>query len=88
MGGDPARGNQNVSQPNHQHCRNQKIQLIKAPLLSPAQAQAADPALLKILAQIQQLKQRPQCQPPSADKFATWPQQHFEGAKHGVARNH
>ena len=59
-GKDPEIDNQN--QANLNLYANQWNQLINSSPLSPAQAQAADPALVQILTQMQQLMQRPQQQ--------------------------
>ena len=55
-GGGPARANQNVSKP--VICpHNQQTQLINGTPLRPTQAQVADPALVMILTQLQEIMQ-------------------------------
>ena len=69
-----------MNQMNLYQWRNQQNHLINAQPLRQAQAQAADPALVQILAGMQQLISRPLHQPNTADKCVMLPQQHFDGS--------
>ena len=74
-GRSPARGNQhqNRNQSNPHQDGNQQNQLINNLTLEPVEALAADPVLIQILTQIQQLMQRSHHQPKSTDKCGMLP---------------
>ena len=56
--------------------------------LRPAQAPAADPSLVQIFTQKQNLMQRPQCQVTSTDKYDMLPEHHFDGLYPSTASKH
>ena len=78
---DPSRGNQSADQTKLQSHRNQKKSASKC----SSTMQAADPTLVQILMQMEQLMQRPQRQQTSADKCIMIPQQYFDGSNPGTA---
>ena len=88
-GRDPKRGNQNENknQPNFLKCGYQQNQMIKSLPLRLAQDQAFAHTLVHILTQMQQLMQRPQYKPISADKFVMLSQKHLDGPILSIARN-